>query len=104
MDLKGMSRKELEKLKADVDKALVAVESREKKDALKAAEKAAADFGFTLAEIVSGSTTAKKASRPGAARYKNPENPSQTWTGKGRQPGWFKAALAAGTDPSVLEI
>lgn len=28
-----------------------------------------------------------------APKYRNPEDPAQTWTGRGRQPGWFAAAL-----------
>ena len=28
-----------------------------------------------------------------APKYQNPEDPAQTWTGRGRQPGWFAAAL-----------
>jgi DNA-binding protein H-NS len=29
-------------------------------------------------------------------RYKNPEDPSETWSGRGRQPRWLAAALANG--------
>ncbi|MFT5625225.1 MAG: DNA-binding protein H-NS, partial [Lentimonas sp.] len=29
---------------------------------------------------------------------------TQTWTGKGRQPTWFKEAVAAGTAPDTMEI
>jgi len=28
-----------------------------------------------------------------APKYRNPENPSETWTGRGRSPAWFTAAL-----------
>jgi len=37
-------------------------------------------------------------------KYKNPTDASQTWTGKGRQPQWFKDAMAAGQSPEALEI
>jgi DNA-binding protein H-NS len=29
-------------------------------------------------------------------KYRNPANPKQTWTGRGRQPGWIKDGLAKG--------
>lgn len=29
-------------------------------------------------------------------RYRNPDNSAETWSGKGVQPAWVKAALAAG--------
>jgi DNA-binding protein H-NS len=38
--------------------------------------------------------------RPGGQklppRYRNPENPSQTWAGRGLQPRWLKQALKSG--------
>ena len=35
---------------------------------------------------------------------KIPENPDATWSGRGRQPDWFKSAIAAGKAPEDLEI
>lgn len=104
IDLLAMSRGELETLKTEIDKALVLANDRDRREALKAAEKAAAEFGFTLSEIVQGRVGAKRGITSGVAKYRNPENPNQTWTGKGRQPKWFKAALAARPDPSDMEI
>ena len=109
-DLKSMSRKELEKLKVDVEKALERLAEKDKKAALAAAEKAAAAHGFSLAEIT-GDTAPKRGRKPktgpktpSAPKYKNPANPDQTWTGKGRQPGWFKSAIQTGTTPEAMEI
>jgi DNA-binding protein H-NS len=105
LKLNEMSRKDLEKLAAEVQKALKAVEAAEKKMALEAAKKAAAEYGFSLSEITqtTGRTAASaKAKRP--PKYFNPKDKSQTWSGSGRQPFWFKDALKAGTDPSKMEI
>ncbi|WP_299688889.1 H-NS histone family protein [uncultured Tateyamaria sp.] len=101
--LEKMSHQELEKLRTDVDAALMAAKKRDKKEARKAAEAAAAEYGFTLAELMGGSG-GKSSGKGGVAKYANPENPSQTWTGKGRQPKWYKDAMAAGTDPATLEV
>ena len=43
IDLEGMSRSDLVKLRADVDKAIAGVADREKRAALKAAEELAAE-------------------------------------------------------------
>ena len=102
-NLEKMSHQELERLRMDVDLALVAAKKRDKKEARKAAEAAAAEYGFTLAELV-GASTAKSSGKVGVAKYANPDNPAQTWTGKGRQPKWYKDAVAAGTDPATLEV
>jgi DNA-binding protein H-NS len=37
-------------------------------------------------------------------KYQNPSDTTQTWTGKGRQPNWFKELVAGGTDPETLLI
>jgi len=96
-DLNAMSRKELTKLRADVDKALTSVSDRERKTALDAAERVAAEHGFSL-EDLTGIAGAKGKGRKakGAAKYRNPSNPEQTWSGKGRRPNWINEADAAG--------
>jgi DNA-binding protein H-NS len=33
---------------------------------------------------------------PVAAKYRNPENPSETWAGRGLKPRWLAAALKGG--------
>lgn len=109
IDLKSMSRKELEKLREKIDKALAGLKKKELKAAKEAAEKAAAAHGFSLAELTGATAKVgrKKATGPktkAPAKYKNPNDASQTWTGKGRQPQWFKDAMSAGSTPDALEI
>lgn len=105
IDLNAMSRKELIKLRNDVDAALKTAEARERREALKAAEKAAAEFGFSLTELsgdVKPRGTGKQSKSP--AKYRNPENPEQTWSGRGRKPRWVHEALMRGADITDLEI
>lgn len=103
LNLEKMSRKELLDLSAQIEKALKKAELRERQDALKAAEKAAAEYGFSLAEL-SGDVPRKGKSPKAAPKYRNPVNPEQTWTGRGRKPQWVHDALNSGTDISKLEI
>jgi len=103
ISLEKMSRKELLELRDKVEIALKGAEKRERKEALKAAEKAAAEFGFTLSELSNGSATPSKGLKS-KAKYKNPANPDQTWSGRGRKPQWVHDALKAGADISDLEI
>lgn len=114
MDLKLLTRKELTKLKDDIVKALKTVEARERRNARKAAEKAAAAFGFSLAEISDEKKPAakqagkRKKKKPAKAaskpKYRNPANPDQTWSGKGRRPRWYVEAVESGTDPDSMLI
>ncbi len=112
INLRGMTRKELEKLRRDVDKALEKVEETEKKAALAAAEKAAREFGFSLAqlkEVAQPKTATAKPAKPDARKkvapkYRNPADAAQTWTGRGRKPKWVEAHLASGGSLSDIEI
>ncbi|MDF1727982.1 MAG: H-NS histone family protein [Sulfitobacter sp.] len=107
-----MSRKELEKHLEEVKKALKNAQARDRRDALKAAEKAAAEYGFSLGEITEQTgaptkvrkTKAKGPKSPSKPKYANPADPKQTWTGKGRQPNWYRAEVEKGTKPESMEI
>lgn len=105
IDLTDYSRADLENLARDIEKAL---EQRRKDEIKKVREdfkRIAAAAGVTVEEAM-GLTSggAKGAKTPSAPKYANPNDPSQTWTGKGRQPVWFKDAMQAGISPDSLEI
>lgn len=110
IDLKGMSRKELEKLQKDVEKALEKVNQKELKAARDEAAKVMAKHGFSLSDIGDMPKRAPRGTGPAKPKtkadpkYANPADATQTWTGKGRQPVWFKEAIAAGKTPESLEI
>lgn len=98
-DLEKLSLEELKALRKNVETAIRDFEKRKKKEALIAAQKAAQEFGFSLDEIVDGKSASK-----GVPRYANPADPSQTWTGRGRQPNWVKSHLSAGKSLDDLAI
>lgn len=108
IDLDKMSRKELTDLRAQVDKALDTLAERERDAALKAADEAARAHGFSLAELgVAGAKGKRKSKAAGAKnppKFRNPDNPSQTWSGLGRRPQWVKDAEAQGTPLDQLAI
>ncbi len=93
IDLDKMSEKELQDLRLRIDQAMASLKDRRRAEARAAAERAVADMGFSLDELVGAQ---KKTARKSAPKYRNPEDPRQTWTGKGRQPGWIKDGLNSG--------
>lgn len=112
-DIKAMSEKELLKLRADVDKALARIAKDKRDEALKAASDAAKKFGYDLGELVgktAAKVQAKARAKPAArkskapAKYKNPDDASQTWSGRGRQPQWYKDAVANGVPEAKLLV
>ncbi|MBN8888011.1 MAG: H-NS histone family protein [Rudaea sp.] len=103
IDLKSLNHKQLAELieKAEQRKLEVARESiakaREKILALLKAE------GLTLDELF-GSARKGKVRRPAALKYRNPADASQTWSGRGKRPRWFLAAIKAGKKEQDLLI
>jgi len=103
LNLNAMSLKELKDLQGQVQRAISSYEERRKKAALVELEDKARELGFNLAELAR--LTPGKAGKPGsAARYANPANPGDTWTGRGRKPKWFIEALAAGRRPEDMAV
>lgn len=104
IDLEGLSLKELKKLERDVTTAISSYETRVRAQALAELDAKARELGFSLAELTGAEVRSKATRAPAVAKYRNPENASDTWSGRGRKPAWFAAALAAGTDVSDLAI
>lgn len=100
-NIDNMSRDELLTLRQDVDKALGSLDDRRRADARAAAEKAARDHGFSLDEIIAAQ---KKSGKKNPPKYRNPEDPRQTWSGRGRQPAWIKEAVNEGKSLDAYEI
>lgn len=63
-------------------------------------ERIARDAGVSVDELLAqaGKAPRKAASvrKPVAAKYRNPADASQTWSGRGKRPRWLADALAAG--------
>ena len=90
--LDKMSYAELLKLRERIEAAIAekrAEDAATTKEALRAmAEKA----GFSLNDLFG--KRGKKGS--GQAKYRNPKDTSQTWTGRGRKPNWLVDAVKKG--------
>ena len=42
--------------------------------------------------------------QPVLPKYRNPDNPAESWSGRGHRPRWLEAQLAAGKTLAELEI
>lgn len=101
-DVETLSLKELKSLQKDLAKAISTFEDRQKIDARSKLEIIAKEMGYSLADLIG--TEVKPTRAPVIAKYRHPENPSLTWSGRGRKPLWFVAALDAGKTPEDLAI
>lgn len=106
--LEKMSLEELQAHQREIEAAIRGYEKKRRADALAELREVAQRHGFTLDDLVGGKPAKAAPARGGAAkgvaRYANPADRSQTWTGRGRQPGWVKEALAQGKDLESLAI
>lgn len=102
VDLNTLSLKELKELQSQVAKTIAGFEDRKKKEAIAELEERARTLGFSLAELT-GTVVARKRA-PATAKYANPANPTDTWSGRGRKPRWFDAALKAGKRPDDMAV
>lgn len=102
INLNEMSLKELKDLHGQVTKAISTFEDRKKKEALAELEEKARELGFSLSELTGTAAPRKRA--PASAKYANPTDSSDTWSGRGRKPRWFDAAIKSGKKPEDMAI
>lgn len=58
--------------------------------------------GFTIDELFGARQ--RRTRRPARPKYRNPADPTQIWSGRGKRPRWFTAALNAGKKERDLRV
>ena len=112
VDISEMSREELRAAREAKAAELRELEKAEanynvrRLDELKAEiEERLKSEGFAWSDMFgSGSRKSGRRNAPSTPKYRHPENPEKTWTGRGRQPGWFKEAIEAGGTPEDMAV
>jgi DNA-binding protein H-NS len=116
-DIAGLSEGELRELIERAQRALDRRVAKRARRTLKEAKRLAAEVGFEATFTKPGrddgrrrrkaaeATAAAPSTRTKVApKYRNPDNPEETWTGRGRQPRWVQAALAQGRSLAEFAI
>ena len=87
-------------VKSIAESAANEVRDREAQEALDEMEAVAKKYGFDIDELVAKKAEAmmmqQGTSEP--VRFRDPANPANTWTGRGRLPAWLKEIKDAGGD------
>lgn len=104
MDLTEMSLAELKKLQKSLTTAIDSYADRERAQARAELEAKARELGYDLAGLIGTAQSSKKTRAPAAAKYRNPADDTDTWSGRGRRPQWFVAAIASGKTEHDLAI
>jgi DNA-binding protein H-NS len=94
MNLKSMSIDKLSELREQID-AMLGAKVMEERRAVQE------QLGRLERLTANGSRISMKGSRGGvrgavAPKYRNPDNPAETWAGRGLKPRWLAAALKSG--------
>jgi DNA-binding protein H-NS len=106
VDLNNLNKKQLADL---ITKAKMRQEEIDKEKVTKLRAKIVAlakAEGYTIDELF-GTRGVRKTRRAGSKvppKYRNPADPAQTWSGRGKRPNWFHAALKAGKKEKDLLI
>ena len=104
-DLSKMSLEELRQQRKDIDMAIANYSEKQRAEARKALDETAAKYGMSVDEILGQKSAGKKKKSGGApAKYRNPDDASQGWSGRGRQPAWFKERVEKGAAPESMAV
>ena len=112
IDLNDLTQKELDTLITKARRRKTVLKKRKPIATVRSKLTAQAEAeGYTIEELFGGTTARKTAPRKVAKKkavrkgrklgkvppkYRNPANKTETWTGRGKQPGWLAAQVAKG--------
>ena len=92
-DLEKMTYAELTEMEAKIERIKLEKQNSERAAVRKQLMDIAKEHGFDIRELMDGR---KKGKGTVAAKYRDPKNPENTWTGRGRMPRWMVAATRGG--------
>lgn len=104
-NLTEFASKDLISLIGNATKALEFRKETERVELARKLQNLAAESGFSLEELAAIKLKVPKSKmKKGAPKFRNPNDATQTWTGKGIKPKWFKALLDSGKTEDELRI
>jgi DNA-binding protein H-NS len=95
MALKTMPIAKLQQLKSQVE-AAISARVTERRRELESELSKLAGFGGGRGKAAKFARGDRRG--PVAPKYRNPENPAETWAGRGLKPRWLTAAIKGGKD------
>lgn len=91
--IEKMSYAELSHLRTQIDRLLVEKQNAERVALRQKLADMAKEHGLSLEEVLGKGRKGKGSVAP---KYRDPKNPDNTWTGRGRMPRWMVAATKSG--------
>ena len=103
-DVSKLSIEELEGLVKDAQAEITARREAERERILGQMRELAASLGMTLEDIGRLERGKGGAASGVPPKYRHPNNPLLTWTGRGKRPAWITEALASGKSLKDLAV
>lgn len=103
MELFTLSLSDLRTLQEKVKQELKHREHKDLADARAQVLTIAQAVGMSVQELVDSGVKVKSTNKV-AVRYRNPDDASQEWSGRGRRPKWVQACLDAGKSLDALRV
>ena len=106
MDLSTMTVAQLNDLLQKIPAEIKRRAAKEKTEVLKELKKVAERHGYSLDQLLGKEAKVRgpKSGATVAVKYRHPQDSSQQWTGRGRQPKWVQAWLAGGGKIDQLKV
>lgn len=112
INLDSLSIAQLEELKQNATAMVELKRDQAIHHAREQIRKIAADVGMSVEELMGlkksssakNGGASKAAGLKVAAKYRNPKNPLETWSGRGRKPVWLQAELDKGNKLETFAI
>ena len=97
MKLDSLSLHELEKVINEAEQTIKDRKKNELKNVKKQVKDIIRENGYVPSDIFPALKSTQKPKAKVAPKYRNPEDSTQTWTGRGRKPAWIKTLDESGT-------
>jgi DNA-binding protein H-NS len=103
MDLSNLSIGDLRNLQDQIKQEMKKREQEEVQKAREQIQAIAQRVGVPLKDLITSSGRGSKSGSV-AVRYRHPDNSTQQWTGRGRQPKWVKEWVEGGKPLDKLRV
>lgn len=109
IDLDRLSQQELDALILAAEEQKKRLKREKITDVRRRILELAKTEGYSIEELFGEVKQSKRGAGTGttgrtvAAKYRNPDDASQTWSGRGKRPRWYQAALDAGKTEAELQ-
>jgi DNA-binding protein H-NS len=102
-DLQSLSANELQEIINNAEKALKNIQFNKRREVIAQIKELAASIDMTADVYETDKKLVRKGSKV-AIKYRDPNNPENTWTGRGVMPRWLRDQLNTGRDRSEFEV